>query len=245
MRNAILVSVLTVVMIVGAVAVYAGPPVAGTWKSTNGDFDEGTATTWESPLDYLGTGSLFFGQSYAGGSFTLDWRIGCPTVSSVSVILPLFGATGNAIYKIDYVGGQCILGGPGNPWDGGDLQYTGIIDLMTEIRTVQYVNNKVTGAVSNYNVSAHIVGYTESCVAWAIGNGALRGGNNGAVTYDYGVLQSAKPANYPDFHNNGCFVDPNGQGHWEDIKDLTLTVQGCAVATEQSTWGAVKSMYRD
>jgi hypothetical protein len=247
MRNAILVSILTGVLLTGAAAVNAGPPVNGTWSSTGGAFDEGTAASTWAAGGFLGTGNVLYGQSYAGGVFTADWSIGCPVVSSVITLLA-GGPTGNSIYQINYVGGYVTLGGPGNPWNGGDAVYTGIIDTYTEIRTVQTVSGHVRGAVSDHSVSAHIQGYSESCVAWAIGNGVLRGATpGGSPIFDYSpttILQSVKAANYPAFHLPGCAVG-GSNGHWDDIKDLTVTVQGCAVATEQSTWGNVKAMYRN
>ena len=245
MKNAILVSILTVVLVVGAAAVYAGPPVNGTYKSTLGQFDEGTATT--SWFGGYFAGNLIFARSASGGVFTNDWQISCASVVSAVLIVPKFGPTGQEIWQITYAPGTGVsLGGPGNPWDGGDAVYNGIIDAYTEIRTVQYVNNAIVGAVSDHAISAHLTGYTESCVAWAIGNGTLRGGTPpGVPTFSYPTLQSVKPAGYPNFPQPGCFFQANGTGHWDDIRDLTLSITGCAVATEQSTWGNVKAMYRN
>jgi hypothetical protein len=247
MRNAILISVLTVVLVVSAAMVWAGPPLSGTWKSTNGDFDEGTATTqWAPGNNYLGLNNVIFAQSYNGG-FTSDWSIKCPMVASVIPLGPPIGATGNFSYMITYVGGFVTLGGPGTPWDGGDASYTGAIDTYVEIRTIQTASNLIVGAVSDHNVSAHLQGYNDVCVAWAIGNGVLRGGNSPSApkAFNYGVLQSVKPGSYPDYPGAGCVLSPNGAGHWDDIRDLTLSITGCAVATQPSTWGAVKSKYRD
>ena len=245
MKNAIRVLLLTAVMVVSAAAVWAGPPLSGTWKSTNGDFDEGTATT-QSGGNYLGVGNTIYGRSYAGGVFTNDWTINCPTVVSVVALGLPIGATGNFTYMITYSGGYVTLGGPGNPWNGGDAVYTGTIDTYVELRTIQTVSNLVVGAVSDHNVSAHLQGYNDTCVAWAIGNGVLRGGTSPETpkAFNYGVLQLVKPANYPDFPGANCVLSPNGAGHWEDIKDLTVSITGCAVATQPSTWGGVKSMYR-
>jgi hypothetical protein len=246
MKNAILVLGLTAVLVAGAVAVYAGPPLSGTWKSTNGDFDEGTATTKWAAGSFVGLGNTLYGRSFAGGVFTNDWTIQCPTVVAVTVLSPIVGATGNAIYMFTYSGGFVTLGGPGNPWNGGDAVYTGVIDTYTEIRTIQYASNKIVGAVSDHSVTAHIQGYNDACVAWAIGNGVLRGGSAPSLPlpFNYGVLQSVKSAGYPDYPGAGCVLSPAGPGHWDDIRDLTLTVQGCAVATEPTTWGNVKSIYR-
>ena len=247
MRNAILVSILTVVLVVSAAAVFAGPPVSGTWKSTNGDFDEGTATTKWAATSYIGAGNVLYGRSFAGGVFTNDWTISCPTVVAVTPIVPFAGANGNAIYMFTYSGGYVTLGGPGNPWNGGDAVYTGVIDTYTEIRTIQYASSKIVGAVSDHSVTAHIQGYTESCITWGIGNGVLRGGSSPSLPlpFNYGVLQSVKSAGYPDYHDAACASFTSAAGHWDDIRDLTISVTGCAVATDPTTWGAIKAKYRN
>jgi hypothetical protein len=246
MKNAILVFGLTAVLVASAAFVYAGPPLSGTWKSTNGDFDEGTATTKWAAGDYLGVGNTIYGQSYNGG-FTNDWTINCPVVVALFPLGAPIGPTGNFSYLITYAGGYVTLGGPGNPWDGGDAVYTGIIDTYTEIRTIQTASGFIVGAVSDHSVGAHIQGYPESCVAWAIGNGVLRGGTAPGIPlpFNYGVLQNVKGAGYPDYPGGGCVLGPTGPGHWDDIRDLTVSVTGCAVATQPSTWGAVKSLYRN
>lgn len=249
MRNRLLLLVLAAVMVVSSVAVQAGPPVAGTYKSTLGDFDEGSATTGWGPGGFLGVGNVIYGQSVAapGGPFTNDWTLGCANVAVATLIVPKFGPTGQEIWQFTYAPGAFVtLGGPGNPWDGGDAVYTGIIDAYTEIRTVQYVNNAVVGATSDHAISAHLQGYGDSCMAWAIGNGVLRGGTPpGTPPFSYPTLQSLKPAGYPGFPTlAGCAFLVTAPGHWDDIRDLTLSITGCAVKTQQSTWGAVKSMYR-
>ena len=84
-------------------------------------------------------------------------------------------------------------------------------------------------------------------MAWAIGNGVLRGGTppGAPLPFNYGVLQSVKSAGYPDYPTPACTLASAGvAGHWDDIRDLTLSIQGCAVATQPSTWGNVKAMYR-
>jgi hypothetical protein len=249
MKNAILVSVLTVVLVSGAAAVYAGPPVPGTYKSSLGHFDEGTATTSWGPGGYLGIGNILYGRSYAGG-FTNDWTLGCAVVANATLIIPKFGASGQEVWKIDYAPGAIVtLGGPGNPWFNVDAVYTGVTDYYTEMRTVQYSNNVVTGAVSDHLWGAHLQNYGDNCVEWGIANGVLIGGTPpGVPPFNYtngpGVLASVKASNYPDFPLAGCSFSAAGVGHWEDIRDITMTITGCVVGTQQSTWGAVKSMYR-
>jgi hypothetical protein len=229
MRNAILVSILTAVLVVGAVAAFAGPPIAGTYKSTNGDFDEGyEASSWNP--GFLDNGNVLHAESWDGVSLGGDWKILCPVVTNVTLIVDLvFGGNGQRIYLIEYAGGMIELGG-GGPWGNGDPSYTGIIDSYYETRTVQYVGNVQVGSVSDHAVSAHLQGYTSSCMTWGIGNGVWLG--NGPL-----------PVNYPDYRDAACASV--GAGHYGEIRDLTISVEGCAVSTEEKTWGGVKSLYRD
>jgi hypothetical protein len=246
MRKSILFLLVTAVMVVSSAVVHAGPPIAGTYKSTDGDFDEGTATTGWDAGGYLGTGNVFFARATS-----IDWTIGCSTVTAAVLLVPKFGPNGQEIWQITYAPGAAVnLSGPGNPWDGGDAVYVGITDYQNEIRTVQYVNNAVVGAVSDHSLGAHLPAYPQSCVLWGIGNGVLRGGTPpGNPPFTYPTLQSVKPAGYVGFPVPGAptctLAAPGvGTGHWDDIRDLTISITGCAVATQQSTWGNVKAMYR-
>jgi len=253
MRNAILVSILTVVLVTGAAAVYAGPPVAGTYKTSApfSAFDEGTATTSWAPGGFFSVGNTIYGRSSSGGVFTSDWTLGCAVVSAATLIVPKFGASGQEVWKIDYAPGALfVIGSAGNPWNGGDPSYTGVMDYYFEMRTVQYSNNKITGAVSDHAFGAHIQGYNDNCMEWAIANGALIGATPpGLPPFDYAALPnpplSVKSAAYPGFPGPGCALLPTGVGHWENIGDITMTITGCVVGTQPSTWGNVKSMYRN
>jgi hypothetical protein len=234
MRNVILVSILAVVLAVGAAAVNAGPPVNGTYKSTNGDFDEGReASSWPGGNTFLSVGNVLHAESWSGAALGGDWKILCPVVVDVTLLYStVVAGTGQTAYLITYTGGYVELGGAG-PWAGGDALYMGVIDTYYETRTLQFASGPMVGSVSDHAVSASIQGYTASCVAFGIGNGVWLGNSPGA-----------KPANYPDYRDANCNAGPT-DGHWGDIRDLTMTVQGCAVATKQATWGSVKSLYRD
>ncbi len=234
MRNVILVSVLAATMTVGALSAFAGPPATGTWKSTNGDFDEGReASSWAAG-DFLGTGNVLHAESWSGSALGGDWKILCPEVSSVTLLFDaVFGGNGQRGYLIEYTGGTIVLDGAG-PWAGGDASYVGIIQSYVETRTVQYVGGVKVGSVSNHSVTAVLQGYT-TCMSWGVGNGVWLGESPGV-----------KPAGYPDFSDASCNAGPT-DGHWGDIRDLTISTggTGCQVPVQESTWGAVKSLYRE
>ncbi len=234
MRNAILISILTVVLVAGAATVYAGPPADGTYKSTDGDFDEGReASSWAPGGGFLSLGGLLHAESWDGATLGVDWKVLCPQVVAVTLLVDLvFGGNGQRIYQIDYTGGVVELGGTG-PWAGGDAVYTGIVDTYVEIRTVLYTGGVKQGSVSDHSVSAHIQGYPQSCITWGIGNGVW-----------LGESPAIKPAGYPDYRLPGCSPGANA-GHWGDVRDLTVSVTGCGVATREATWGSVKALYQE
>jgi hypothetical protein len=231
MRNAILISVLTIVLVVGAASVIAGPPANGTYKSSLGQFDEGREGTSWAGGGFLSVGNVLHLESWDGSALGGDWKIVCPI--AVAVILiddSVIGGNGHRTYMITYAGGYIELGGAG-PWAGGDASYSGAINNYAEFRTIQYVGGVKVGSDSDHSVDAQLNGYTQTCVTWGIGNGVWLG-------------EGALPADHP------AYLDPNcgawgGPGHWGDIRDLTITIQGCAVATEEATWGRVKSLYKE
>jgi len=229
MRNVIRILTVTAVLAMLASVASAQPPVAGTYKSTLGDMLEGRQSTgWNGVGGHAdpAIGHVLNGASWDGANLGTEWRIVCPTVANVTVILDI-GV--QKIVQIDYVGGYIWLDGAG-PWGGGDPDYTGIIDSYTEIRTMQLLGGY--GTAENHNVSAHLAGYSSDCVAFGIGNGAWFGDGAGP------------PAGYPAFLDANC--DPAGpDGRWGSIDDITMTVTGCSVGVEKETWGAIKQRYSE
>ena len=234
---------LTATVALGVTVAQAQAPVDGTYKTSNGDFLEGrSATSWVTPVnDPPQVGNVLHGQSWDGAVLGTEWEVSCPVVANVTLLFDaVIGGNGHRAYLIAYVGGTIWLDGAG-PWGGGDPSYNGVIDTYMETRTEQYADGNLVGANSNHNVSAHIVGYPADCVAFAIGNGVLIGDTdpNLIPVTDTNV----KPADYPDFLQANCAVG-GADGHWGDLTDMTLTVQGCLVPVEETSWGAVKSIYR-
>jgi hypothetical protein len=233
MRNAILVSGLATTMAIGALSAYAGPPVTGTWKSTNGDFDNGReASSWAAGSE-LDLGNVLHAESWDGSALGGDWKVLCPVVASVQLLYStVFGGNGHKAYLITYGGGTLVLDGAG-PWAGGDAAYVGVIDSYHETRTIQFAGGVKVGAVSNHDAIAHLQGYP-MCMSWGQANGAW-----------LGESPNAKPAGYPDYRDANCSAGPT-TGHWAQITSLTISVggSGCQVPTEPSSWGNVKSLYR-
>jgi hypothetical protein len=221
--------VLLVALAVAGTAAWAAAPFDGIYKSSLGDFNEGReGSSWRSA--FLGQGNVLHAESWDGSTLGTDWKILCPEAVKVILIVDLApGGTGQRIYQIIYSGGYLELDG-GGPWGNGDPLYTSIILTYNEIRTIQYVNNVMIGSVSDHSLTSHMAIY-KKCFAWAIGNGVWLGNTDAA------------PAGYPVYRRQGC-VGLHKPGHYGDVRDLTLTIQGCTVSTQTSTWGAVKAIYR-
>jgi hypothetical protein len=231
MRNAILISILSAVLVAGAASVYAGPPLNGIYKSSDGDFDEGRETSTWAGGNFLSTANVLHALAWDGSVLGGDWRITCPYVVTVTLVADLvFFGNGSRIYQIEYAGGTFSLGGSGGqPWANGDAVYTGNLTGFTELRTLLFTGGNMVGSDSDFSFDGQVNGYSQSCVN-GIANGAWLG--NGAA-----------PANYPTNLTSNCVA--GGTGHYADTRDLTLTIAGCSVATQPATWGTVKSLYRD
>ena len=234
MRNSKIVLIMLVVVAASVTAAWAGAPFNGVYKSSNGDFNEGREGSWWQTGSFLGLGNVLHAESWDGLTLGTDWKILCPQVVRVTLIVDLTsGGTGQKIYQLDYRGGYLELSGTG-PWGNGDALYTNVIDTYYEFRTIQYDVGLMVGSVSDHQVTAHSSLYGGKCLTWGIGNGVWLGDG-------FKILPG-----YPSFADRSCFPFPPGstKGHWGDIRDLTMTIQGCTVSTEASSWGAVKAMYR-
>jgi hypothetical protein len=73
-------------------------------------------------------------------------------------------------------------------------------------------------------------------MSFAIGNGSQSGST------DWG---DTPPADYPPLLEQGTCDPVAPLGTWWDMHTLTMTIKGCTVPVEETTWGAFKSMYAE
>ena len=221
-------------------AALAGPPADGTYTSTDigGAMLPGRYSESWFPAK-LSVNNTLNEQSWNGAALGTQWHWYCPWIVSAPTLLVNTvdgNGNGNKIWQVTYSGGVCWLDGAG-PWAGGDASYTATINSWTAIVTETYANNVEVGTVRSHNANATFTGYSADCMALEIHNTEKLADTNG------GPL----PANFPTFWDwNGCVdIGTAGPGEWGDVDSITLTVFGCtALAVEQKTWGAVKSLYR-
>ncbi|MFQ5511189.1 MAG: hypothetical protein ACE5EO_05005 [Candidatus Krumholzibacteriia bacterium] len=237
MKNLILASCL--IASVGlAVPAYAAAPLDGVYNSTDlgGTIPVGRYTeSWTMPNGYLMTGNTVKAESYNGVLGTV-WRYECPSIAFAPMLIvdtvnPVTG-NGNQTWMKTYTGGTFWLSGTG-PWANAEPEYTGVVDTYVEFETIIFSSFNRVGAVSNVQATGHFNGFPGSCVSFAVGNGAWMS--------DTGIM--AKPPGFPPFLQKDTCTPTAVMGSWWTVSALTLTISGCAVPVEESTWGAIKSLY--
>jgi hypothetical protein len=232
--KAVIVILLSVLI---SAPVLAGPPVNGTYKST----DLGGSMLPGRYSEYWAAGPLAANntlneQSWDGATLGTQWHWYCPwIVGKVLLISTVNGlGNGNKTWKVTYTGGYCQLDG-GGPWAGGDASYLANINTWTAIVTETYAAFVEVGTVRNHSASATFVGYNDDCMSLSVTNIEKLGD----------TTDGPLPADYPVLWNwIGC-VPTAGSGEWGDVEGITFNILGCTVATEETSWGAVKAMYRD
>lgn len=238
MRSAIVISLLLTFMMSGAV--FAAAPINGDYQSTDlgGPVLLGRYTeAWDAGGSATMSGTTLNAESWDGMTLGTQWRYWCATESSDAVLLVNnvnSSGNGNRTYMKTFSGGYIWLSGSG-PWANGDPDYPGTIDSYTEFETIMYTNWVPIAAVTNVQAIAHFDNYPEQCMTWAIGNGSR------AASTEVG---DPIPSNYPDLLDPMCEATRSEGAFW-NMFTMTLSISGCAVSAEESTWGAIKSLHTE
>jgi hypothetical protein len=236
-----LLACLGLATVLTATASFAGPPIPGTYSSTDiggtippGRYSEG----WGPGGGGLLSSATLNCGSWDGTSLGLVWRYICATqLTNAVLILDTVDGSGNGqrTWKCTYSGGTFWLSGTG-PWANGDPDYPGVFDSYVEFETVLYSGGIEIGAVTIVQASAHFDNYPTICMSYGIGSGQRVGTT---------ALGQVEPPNYPPFLQAGTCAPVMPEGAWWNMNGVTLSItSGCAVPTRPSTWGAVKTLYR-
>jgi hypothetical protein len=217
---------------------FADAPLNGDYQSTDlggplylGRYTEG----WAPGGGALAPGTTLNAMSWDGMSLGTQWHYWCSTEESAPVLLVdnvNASGNGNRTYMKTFVGGYIWLSGTG-PWANGDAEYAGYIDTYTEFETVTYTAWEPVAAVTNVQAVAYFDLYPQSCMSFYIGNGTL------IASTDMG---QAIPADYPGLLDPDCNATYVDGAAW-DFTSITLSIVDCAVGTEESSWGNIKSLH--
>jgi hypothetical protein len=219
----------------------AGPPLSGTYKSTDlggtiltGRYSE----SWAAPNGRLQLGNTTNKFSWNGAAGT-QWVMSCAEISAAPLVLfDGVDANGNGqrIWQVQYSGGSLVLYA-GGPWDNGDASYPATYASYVEVKTQTLVNHVVVGEVATVQLQASFDNYPYDCLALQIASSAEDGNTD---------LDGPLPANYPNFLEPGTCSATRTNGSWGDYTGITLDVFGsCTIAVEETTWGAIKAQYQD
>ena len=231
--------VVSLIVILVSGSAFAAAPLNGDYQSTDlgGPVYLGRYTeAWDAGGSATGAGTTLNAESWDGAVLGTQWRYWCGTESSPGVLLidnVNTSGNGNRTYMKTFDGGYIWLSGTG-PWANGDPDYYGTIDSYTEFETIQYTNWVPIAAVTNVQATVHFDNYPEQCMAFSIGNGSRVASTEIGETI---------PANYPDLLDPSCNATRTEGAAW-DFFTVTLSITGCAVGTEDASWGSIKSMYQ-
>ena len=217
---------------------YADAPLNGDYQSTDlggplllGRYTEG----WASGGSALAPGTTLNAESWDGATLGTQWKYWCSTSESDGVLLTdnvNASGNGNRTYMKTFIGGYIWLSGSG-PWANGDSEYLGTIDSYTEFETITYTNWVPVAMVTNVQAIAYFDAYPGSCMSFYIGNGTLIASTD---------LGQAIPADYPSLLDPGCNATYVDGAAW-DFTSITLSIVDCAVGTEESSWGEIKTLH--
>jgi hypothetical protein len=206
-------------------------PITGIYRSTDmgGVLLTGRASTWRSGVN-SGLPHVLHAQSWNGSALGAQWDISCAIENvNYSVQDNRVAGTGTVVYTSTFHGGTLTLYAGGWPWGDG-VATLGTTTLYT---TVQYYNYTPAGSVVNGNTAGTFAG---GCLlTFGIANG-------------YGAGETPyfqKGADYPAFLDGTCEPAALDKqfGTWGSVITITMGIN-CTVGVDESTWGAIKELYR-
>ncbi len=225
-----------------AVPALAGAPQTGVYLSDDMGGQMLTGRFSESWVGMGGPGQIgntINAQSYDPGfGLGSQWRFSCGSIAFAPVLVSDtrdLNGTGEVTWRTEYAGASFWLSKDG-PWGDGSEDYEGVVNTFTVTATYMYVAGQVLGIRSNTTTSGQFTDFGD-CFEYTINNTAFFGD-----TETSGPL----PGDFPDFLDDSCQTGVLSRGGWGSVTEIALRILGsCTVATEESTWGAVKALYRE
>jgi len=194
--------------------------------------------SWVDPGSHGQVGNTIDAESF-DPTFGLgsQWKLYCASIALPPTVIgdTRVNGTGEVSYRTQYAGGIFWISKNG-PWGDGTVDYTGTIDNFIVTATYMYVNDQVLGIRANVTTRGSFDNYS-GCFEYTIDNTAFYGDTD---------TSGPLPVGFPGFMDSGCQTGTRTRGGWGSVTEIALRVLGnCTVPTQDSTWGAVKSLYQN
>jgi hypothetical protein len=177
-------------------------------------------------------------MSWNGSLLGTEWRVWCPSISAPPTIVfdTRTNGTGIIRYETSYTGGHIWFSQTGS-WGNGE-DYNADIDEFNVTSDHIYQDYVLTGINSNISLQGHFTAYS-NCFTYSISNAEYFGDTNS------GTL----PAEYPSFlEPTNCQSGFLTQGAWGEVHDITVIIYSpteCTVKSQDTSWGAIKALYKE
>jgi len=224
--------VLVLIGILIAAPALATPPAIGVYSPDNGRFSESWKNGQEGAKD-----NTINAASYPA----TQWYLTCMVASAKAVEIDRdmdVNGTGWVKYETQYGGGVMWLSA-GGPWGDGSEDYTCTVSPvgMTVTVTHSFVLGTWLGAVSDITVGGVFDNY-DNCFTYTLSNAAIEG---------FGATVAT---DYPDYQDENCATGTSVFGAWGSVDDITLAIYSptdveCTIPVNETSWGQIKSMYKD
>lgn len=215
-----------------ALAECAHAPLQGSYSTTNGSMIGGRVS--EAFCSGVGPGQSGNTQNIMSWNGTVlggQWKMTGMAIDAAGAVQKKYAidAFGNGYidYVTNYTGGQFWLSGAG-AWGDGLGDFTGTITYYNVGTRVSYFGWMIVGVTSNITFRGAFNDCAYCFIDYAVANSIL--------IWTSG--EGAMPANYPPFL---CSANT---GELHDACCATMHILCDVTATEESTWGSIKSLYR-
>jgi hypothetical protein len=206
-------------------------PTDGVYTTSAGTLLGGRSSeAWCSGVGPGQIGNTENALSWDGTNLGAQWKVYGMASSGAVETARYFDAYGNGWidYTTNYTGGYFWLSGTG-VWGDGSTDYSGNVTYFNVGARVTYVGGSPVGVTSNILLTGAFSDCEHCSIEYAISNAILIW----QTGYPTGM-----PANYPPFL---CSAN---SGELFDACCIVMKIHCNPVSTDQSTWGAIKSLYR-
>lgn len=208
-------------------------PVPGMYMTSNGLMLEGRASIgWCDGNGWGEEGNIYNAESWEGAVLGTQWKIFGQTIGQNGAVEIDSNIDGNGngwiAYTVNYVGGEFWFAADG-PWGDGGADLSGGLSSWDVQVTVTFIGFDPVGATSNITATGWFNDCPECLIEFFIAN---------SLTVWRSDWDPTPLDDYPPFL---CDTEA---GEQEDICCVIMTI-GCEpTANQQTTWGAIKNLYR-